>query len=63
VIGIETGPNTGVFQYTLPTTFSDKGISFDTVFKHRDKVDISLTDCLDAEGNLQVQLPTLIQVY
>jgi hypothetical protein len=38
VIGVETGVNTGVFQYTLPTTFSDKGISFDTVFKHLNEI-------------------------
>ncbi|ENX42008.1 SdrD B-like domain-containing protein [Acinetobacter sp. NIPH 2100] len=52
VIGIETGVNTGVFHYTLPTTLSDKGISFDAVLQtlKRDKVDISLTDCLDAQG-------------
>lgn len=52
VIGVETGVNTGVFHYTLPTTLSDKGISFDAVLQtlKRDKVDISLTDCLDAQG-------------
>lgn len=52
VIGVETGMNTGVFHYTLPTTLSDKGISFDAVLQtlKRDKVDISLTDCLDAQG-------------
>lgn len=52
VIGVETGMNTGVFQYTLPTTFSDKGISFDAVLQtlKRDQVDIRLTDCLDAKG-------------
>ena len=52
VIGIETGPNTGVFHYTLPTTLSDKGIRYDAVLQtlKRDKVDISLTDCLDAQG-------------
>ncbi|WP_277603688.1 SdrD B-like domain-containing protein [Acinetobacter sp. ANC 4805] len=52
VIGIETGPNTGVFHYTLPTTLSDKGIPFDSVLQtlKRDKVEVSLTDCLDAQG-------------
>lgn len=52
VIGVETGVNTGVFHYTLPTTLSDKGISFDAVLQtlKRDKVDISLTDCLDGQG-------------
>ncbi|ENW91583.1 SdrD B-like domain-containing protein [Acinetobacter dispersus] len=52
VVGVETGVNTGVFHYTLPTTLSDKGISFDAVLQtlKRDKVDISLTDCLDAQG-------------
>lgn len=52
VIGIETGANTGVFHYTLPTTLSDKGIPYDSVLQtlKRDKVDISLTDCLDAQG-------------
>ncbi len=52
VTAVETGVNTGVFQYTLPTTFSDKGISYDAVLQtlKRDQVDIRLTDCLDAQG-------------
>lgn len=52
VIGVETGANTGVFHYTLPTTLSDKGISYDGVLQtvKRDKVDIHLTDCLDSQG-------------
>ncbi|WP_374974053.1 SdrD B-like domain-containing protein [Acinetobacter venetianus] len=52
VIGVETGANTGVFHYTLPTTLSDKGIPFDAVLQtlKRDNVDISLTDCLDSKG-------------
>ncbi|CAB1220240.1 hypothetical protein SFB21_2574 [Acinetobacter bouvetii] len=52
VIGVETGVNTGIFRYTLPTTFSDKGIPFDAVLQtvKRDSVSINLTDCLDAQG-------------
>ncbi len=52
VIGIETGPNTGVFHYTLPTTLSDKAIPSDFVLQtlKRDKVEVSLIDCLDAQG-------------
>ena len=52
VIGVETGTNTGIFHYTLPTTLSDKGIPFDSVLQtlKRDKVEVSLTDCLDAQG-------------
>jgi len=52
VVGVETGTNTGVFHYTLPTTLSDKGIPFDSVLQtlKRDKVEVSLTDCLDAQG-------------
>lgn len=58
VVGIETGPNTGVFHYTLPTTLSDKGIRYDAVLQtlKRDKVDISLTDCLDAQGQSTVTI-------
>ena len=53
VIGVETGPNTGVFHYTLPTAFADVGIAYDSLLQtvKRDQVQVSLTDCLDAQGN------------
>ncbi|MFH4307316.1 hypothetical protein WAJ73_21070, partial [Acinetobacter baumannii] len=50
VIGVETGPNTGVFHYTLPTAFAEVGVSYDALLQtiKRDQVQVSLTDCLDA---------------
>nr|WP_040332298.1 SdrD B-like domain-containing protein [Acinetobacter nectaris] len=53
VVGVETGVNTGIFHYSLPTTLANKGISYDSVLQtiKRDKVNISLTDCLDSQHN------------
>ncbi|MBF7684260.1 DUF11 domain-containing protein [Acinetobacter sp. B10A] len=52
VFGIETGENTGIFRYTLPTALSNKGIAHDFVLQttKRDSVDIRLTDCSDVQG-------------
>lgn len=33
VIGVETGPNTGVFHYTLPTALADVGIAYDSLLQ------------------------------
>ena len=53
VEGIETGLNTGIFRFQLPTQESAKPNSGDMVLQtlKRDKVIVSLTDCLDENGN------------
>lgn len=52
VLGVETGVNTGVFHYSLPTTLANTGIPYDAVLQtvKRDQVNVSLTDCIDAQG-------------
>ncbi|MBF7687390.1 DUF11 domain-containing protein [Acinetobacter sp. EC24] len=52
VLGVETGVNTGVFHYTLPTTLSETAVPYDTVLQtvKRDQVNIRLTDCSDSQG-------------
>ena len=52
VIGVETGANTGLFRYELPTTRSDVAINRDNTLQtvKRDEVQINLTDCLDANN-------------
>ncbi|MFH3639281.1 hypothetical protein WAH83_20855, partial [Acinetobacter baumannii] len=39
--------------YTLPTAFAEVGVSYDALLQtiKRDQVQVSLTDCLDAQGN------------
>ncbi len=65
VIGVETGPNTGVFHYTLPTAFAGVGIAYDSLLQtvKRDQVQVSLTDCLDTQGNSTRHLPILVLRY
>ncbi|WP_425283445.1 SdrD B-like domain-containing protein [Acinetobacter boissieri] len=52
VFAVETGVNTGVFHYSLPTVLSNTGAPYDFVLQtvKRDQVDIRLTDCVDAQG-------------
>ncbi|WP_374297434.1 SdrD B-like domain-containing protein [Acinetobacter sp.] len=52
IIGVETGANTGLFRYELPTTRSDVAINQDDILQtvKRDQVAINLTDCLDANN-------------
>lgn len=52
VFGVETGANTGVFRYTLPTALSSQSIPYDYILQitRRDSVDIRLTDCSDLQG-------------
>ncbi|WOE40636.1 MULTISPECIES: SdrD B-like domain-containing protein [Acinetobacter] len=52
VQGIETGLNTGVFRFELPTQESLTANPGDMILQtvKRDKVIVSLTDCLDANG-------------
>ncbi|WP_228198918.1 MULTISPECIES: SdrD B-like domain-containing protein [Acinetobacter] len=53
VEAVETGLNTGVFRFELPTEENTSPNSGDFVLQtvKRDKVLISLTDCLDENGN------------
>jgi len=53
VQGIETGINTGIFRFSLATQESATAIQNDQILQtvKRDQVLVSLTDCLDENGN------------
>ena len=70
VEGIETGLNTGIFRFELPTQENTTPNSGDFVLQtvKRDKVLISLTDCLDENSNstkkiMDVTTDVLIDPY
>ena len=52
VIATETAPNSGIYQYSLPTTNSTTANGKDQTLQtvRRDSVEVSLTDCLDSSG-------------
>lgn len=53
VQGVETGINTGIFRFSLPTRESATAQQNDQILQtvKRDQVVVSLTDCLDENGN------------
>lgn len=52
VIATETEANSGIFQYVLPTAFSETAVAGDTDLQvvRRDTAEITLMSCLDANG-------------
>lgn len=52
VIGVETEPNSGIFQYQLPTESSETANANDLELQvvRRDTADITLMSCIDSNG-------------
>lgn len=70
VQGVETGINTGIFRFSLPTQESATAKQNDQILQtiKRDQIVVSLTDCLDENGNStnsihDVETPVLMDPY